>query len=92
MCSFSIKVANIGAAGGLVGIIGLIDPSDPFEGGYGGGEPFTIPGYMVSQTVANRMRTGLPSTVVRFDPADGIPLVGTWSAARRVARSTRTRT
>jgi subtilisin family serine protease len=74
-CSFSIKVANIGAAGGSIGIIGLVAPGDPFEGGYGGGV-VTIPGYMVSQSVANRLRSGLPNTVVRFDPADGIPLAG----------------
>lgn len=76
VCSFSIKVANIGAAGGLIGIIGLVAPGDPFEGGYGGGD-VTIPGYMVSQAVADRLRSGLPDTVVRFDPAVGIPLVGT---------------
>ena len=76
VCSFSIKIANIGAAGGLVGIIGLVAPGDPFEGGYGGGN-VTVPGYMVSQVVANRLRAGLPNTVVRFDPAVGIPLAGT---------------
>jgi minor extracellular serine protease Vpr len=76
VCSFSIKIANIGAAGGLIGIIGLVAPGDPFEGGYGGGD-VTIPGYMVSQIISNRLKSGLPNTVVRFDPAVGIPLVGT---------------
>jgi minor extracellular serine protease Vpr len=75
VCSFSIKIANIGAAGGLIGIIGLVDPSAPFEGGYGGGE-VTIPGYMVSQAVSNRLKSGLPNTVVRFDPNVGLPLAG----------------
>jgi minor extracellular serine protease Vpr len=75
VCSFSIKVANIGAAGGLIGIIGLVAPGDPFEGGYGGGD-VTIPGYMISQVLSNRLKSGLPNTVVRFDPAVGIPLVG----------------
>jgi subtilisin family serine protease len=75
-CNFSLKVKNVGDAGGLVGIIGLIAPGDPFEGGDGGDRPITIPGYMVSQTVANRLRSGLPNTVVRFDPAVGIPLAG----------------
>lgn len=75
-CSFSIKIANIAAGGGLIGIIGLVAPGDPFEGGYGGGDA-TVPGYMVSQTVANRLRAGLPNTVARFDPAFGIPLKGT---------------
>jgi subtilisin family serine protease len=75
VCSFSIKIANIAAGGGLLGIIGLVAPGDPFEGGYGGGDA-SVPGYMVSQTVANRLRSGLPNTVVRFDPAVGIPLAG----------------
>jgi subtilisin family serine protease len=75
VCSFSIKIENIGLAGGLIGIIGLVAPGDPFEGGYGGGV-ITIPGYMVSQAVANLLKSGLPDTVVRFDPAIGIPLAG----------------
>jgi len=75
VCSFSIKAANISAAGGLAGIIGLVAPGDPFEGGYGGGD-VTVPTYMVSQTVSNRLKSGLPNTVVRFDPNIGVPLVG----------------
>jgi minor extracellular serine protease Vpr len=75
VCAFSEKIANIAAGGGLAGIIGLVAPGDPFEGGYGGGD-VTIPGYMVSQAVANRLKSGLPNTVVRFDPSVGIPLVG----------------
>jgi minor extracellular serine protease Vpr len=75
VCSFSIKIENIGNAGGLIGIIGLAAPGDPFEGGYGGGV-ITIPGYMISQTHSNRLKSGLPNTVVRFDPAVGIPLAG----------------
>ena len=53
-----------------------IAPGDPFEGGFGGGTP-NVPGYMVSQTVPTRLKSGLPNTVVRFDPAVGIPLAGT---------------
>lgn len=75
-CNFTLKIKNIGDAGGLVGIIGLIAPGDPFEGGDGGDRPITIPGYMVSQAVSNRLRSGLPNTVVRFDPAVGIELMG----------------
>jgi subtilisin family serine protease len=76
-CTFTKKVKNIGEGGGLIGIIGLIAPGDPFEGGDGGDRPITIPGYMISQANANRLRSGLPNTVVRFDPAVGIPLVMT---------------
>jgi hypothetical protein len=31
---------------------------------------------MISQANANRLRAGLPDTVVRFDPAVGVPLIG----------------
>jgi subtilisin family serine protease len=75
-CNFTLKVKNVGDAGGLIGIIGLIAPGDPFEGGDGGESPITVPGYMVSQAVANRLRAGLPNTVVRLDPNVGVPLVG----------------
>jgi subtilisin family serine protease len=75
-CNFTLKVKNVGDAGGLIGIIGLIAPGDAFEGGDGGDRPIDIPGYMVTQTVANRLRSGLPDTVVRFDPAVGVPLAG----------------
>lgn len=75
VCSFSIKIANIGAAGGVLGIIGLVAPGDPFAGGYGGGD-VTIPGYMISQDVSSRLKSGLPGTVVRFDPAVDISLAG----------------
>ena len=76
-CNFTLKVKNVGDAGGLIGIIGLIAPGDPFEGGDGGDAPITIPGYMVSQAISNLLKSGIPETVVRFDPAVGIPLAGT---------------
>ncbi len=76
-CNFTLKIKNIGDAGGWIGIIGLVAPGDPFEGGDGGDRPITIPGYMISQANANKLRSGLPNTIVRFDPNVGIPLVGT---------------
>jgi minor extracellular serine protease Vpr len=75
-CNFSLKISNISQAGGLVGIIGLVAPGDPFEGGDGGDRPIDIPGYMISQSVSNLLKSGLPDTFVRFDPAVGIPLAG----------------
>jgi subtilisin family serine protease len=75
-CNFTLKIKNVADAGGLIGIIGLVAPGDPFEGGDGGDRPINVPGYMVSQAVANRLRSGLPNTVVRFDPAVGIALAG----------------
>jgi subtilisin family serine protease len=75
-CNFTLKIKNVGEAGGLIGIIGLVDSSDPFEGADGDDRPIDIPGYMVSLAVANRLRSGLPNTVVRFDPASGLPLAG----------------
>lgn len=75
-CNFTLKVKNVADAGGLVGVIGLIAPGDPFEGGDGGDRPITIPGFMVSQAVATRLRSGLPNTMVRFDPDVGVALAG----------------
>ena len=72
-CSFSLKIANIAAAGGILGIIGLITPDAPFGGSFGGGVQ-TIPGYMISQADANLLRTGTAS--VRFDPANMASLAG----------------
>jgi subtilisin family serine protease len=76
VCNFSDKISNIATGNGLIGIIGLIAPGDPFEGGFGGGTPPTIPGYMISQALSNRIKSQLATGVtVRFDPASGIPLV-----------------
>jgi len=72
-CSFSLKISNIAAAGGILGIIGLITPDAPFGGAFGGGNP-NIPGYMISQADANLLRTGTAS--VRFDPANMASLAG----------------
>ena len=75
-CDFSLKITNVADGGGLLGIIGLVAPGDPFEGGQGAGDRSRIPGYMVSQASANRLKSGMPNTAVKFDPADGIPLEG----------------
>jgi minor extracellular serine protease Vpr len=78
VCNFTLKVKNVGDAGGLVGIIGLIAPGDPFEGGDGGESPITIPGYMINQATSNLLKSNLGVGVsITFDPAVGIPLVGT---------------
>jgi minor extracellular serine protease Vpr len=76
-CNFTLKIKHIGDAGGLLGIIAQNAPGDAFEGGDGGDRPIDIPGYMVTQAIGNRLKSGLPATVVRFDPAVGIPLEGT---------------
>lgn len=72
-CSFSLKIANIAAAGGSLGIIGLVTADAPFGGAFGGGVQ-TIPGYMISQADANILRTG--TATVRFSPADNVSLAG----------------
>lgn len=76
-CNFTLKIKNVGDAGGLIGIIGLVAPGDPFSGGDGGDAPITIPGYMISQADSNALKSGLPDTVVGFDPALGLSLAGT---------------
>ena len=75
-CDFTLKISNIADGGGLVGIIGLIAPGDPFEGGVGAGDPSRITGFMISQANSTRLKSGLPNTVVRFDPNVGVPLRG----------------
>jgi minor extracellular serine protease Vpr len=75
-CNFTLKIKNIGAGGGLIGIIGMVAPGDPFEGGDGGDRPITIPGYMVNQEISDILKSGLPDTVIKFDPGVGLPLVG----------------
>jgi subtilisin family serine protease len=73
-CNFSIKIFNIQRGGGVAGIIGLVAPGNPFDGALGAGGPFTIPGYMISQVDSDDLKGELPATVVRFDPADTVPL------------------
>lgn len=76
-CGFSVKISNIAAGGGLAGVIGLVAPGDPFEGGFGGGSP-TVPGYMIRQADANRIKSQLAVGVTaRLDPANRPSLVGT---------------
>lgn len=75
-CNFSAKISNIEAGGGLAGIIGLVAPGDPFAGGFGGGTPPSIPGFMISQANANLIKANL-GTTIRIDPATWSPLVGT---------------
>jgi subtilisin family serine protease len=72
-CSFSLKIANIAAAGGILGIIGLVTPDAPFAGAFGGGTQ-TIPGFMISQADGNILRGG--NAVVRFSPSGRISLAG----------------
>ncbi|MAT95725.1 MAG: peptidase S8 [Anaerolineaceae bacterium] len=74
-CNFTLKIKNIGDAGGVVGIIGLIAPGAPFSGGDGGDAPITIPGYMISQADSNAIKAAVGSTGT-VDPANQLPLVG----------------
>jgi subtilisin family serine protease len=77
-CGFTTKIWNVQQGGALAGIIGLVAPGDPFEGGFTAvPTPVTIPGYMISQANSTLLKSGLPDTVVKFDPAVNIPLAGT---------------
>jgi len=76
-CSFSLKIANIAAAGGLAGIIALVDGSLPFSGGFGGGTP-TVPGYMIRLVDGNAIKAQIPNgATLTLDPDNQSPLVGT---------------
>lgn len=74
-CNFTLKVKNVGDAGGVAGIIGLVDSSDPFVGGDGGDRPIDIPGYMISQAIADIFKASVGAEVA-IDPANGVPLIG----------------
>ncbi|MDJ0756549.1 MAG: S8 family serine peptidase [Ardenticatenaceae bacterium] len=77
-CNFTLKIKNISEAGGGVGIIGLVAAGDPFSGGDGGDRPINIPGFMVSQAAANDFKAAAAAGLsVTFDPAVGLPLIGT---------------
>lgn len=75
-CNFTLKISNISQAGGLIGIIGLVTPEDPFVGADGGDRPIDIPGYMIYQADSTALKSGLPDTMVKFDPAVGVSQLG----------------
>lgn len=75
-CNFTLKIVNIGQAGGLVGIIGMGAPGAPFSGADGGDRPLTIPGYLVNWVTAEAIKGQLANGVVaNFDPAAALSLV-----------------
>ena len=74
-CNFTLKIKNVGDAGGIVGIIGLVAPGAPFSGGDGGDTPITIPGYMISQTDSNAIKGSLPAGG-SVNPDNVLPLAG----------------
>jgi minor extracellular serine protease Vpr len=72
-CSFSLKIANIKAAGGILGIIGVVTADAPFAGANGGGDA-SIPAFMISNADAAVLRPG--NAVVRFSPSGNLSLAG----------------
>jgi len=72
-CSFSLKIANIKAAGGILGIIGVVTADAPFAGANGGGDA-GIPAFMISNADAAALRGG--NAVVRFSPSGTLSLAG----------------
>jgi hypothetical protein len=75
-CNFTLKIKNVGDAGGLVGIIGLVAPGAPFSGG-DGGDPVAIPGYMISQADSNAIKAQIGNPGFgTIDPSNVLPLVG----------------
>lgn len=76
-CSFSLKIANIAAAGGVAGIIVLVDTSQPFTGGFGGGAQ-TIPAYMIRLVDGNAIKAQIANgATITLDPNNQNALAGT---------------
>ncbi len=76
-CNFSAKISHVSQAGGLAGIIGLVTPEAPFTGGDGGERPIDVPGFMVGFDENTSLKEHVDDGVtVRFDPEQGVPLVG----------------
>jgi minor extracellular serine protease Vpr len=76
-CNFTLKIKNIGDAGGSAGIIGLVAPGAPFSGGDGGDRPIDIPGYMISQADSNAIKSQIGNPGIgTIDPANQLPLIG----------------
>lgn len=81
-CDFSLKISNVAAGGAVAGIIGLVNADAPFTGGLGSCPDdwcSAIPGFMISLADSNALKGALAGGVVtvEFDPASGLPLVGT---------------
>ena len=74
-CTFTLKIKNIGQAGGLAGVIGMTTQDDPFTSADGGDRPIDIPGFMISQAKSNILKSGLPAVHVVLDPANGLGVV-----------------
>jgi subtilisin family serine protease len=75
-CDFSLKISNLAGGGAKIGIIGIINTADPFEGGLGacpGGACSQIPGFMVSLSTADLLRSS--ANTLDFDPAAGVSLM-----------------
>ncbi len=78
-CSFTAKIRHIQEAGGRLGLIGLVAPGSPFDGGFGGGEPISIPGFIIDEDIAGFIRDTIVD--VRFDPSAGVLLAGSMVAS-----------
>jgi subtilisin family serine protease len=73
-CAISIKVSSGAAGGAIAVIVGLIAPGDPSQFSFGGGNP-AVPGFVINQADANRLRAGLADGVtLRLDPAAQVSL------------------
>lgn len=77
-CAFFIKVSNIQKAGAIAGIIGLTGPGDPFEGSFGGGDPATIPGFMISEEDSEAIQGILKdgTATATLDPENNLSTAG----------------
>mmetsp|Transcript_26321 Transcript_26321/g.47742 ORF Transcript_26321/g.47742 Transcript_26321/m.47742 type:complete len:1255 (-) Transcript_26321:206-3970(-) len=75
-CTFTMKIRNIGLAGGIAGIIGRVDDGGPFRGLVAPDDgPAVIPGYMISMKDADAIKDAI-GALGTIDPGDVVSLVG----------------
>ena len=75
-CNVSLKVSNIGAAGGTIAVVGLVAPGAPLFFA-DGGEPQTIAGYVIAHQDAQAVKDQLAAAeqvIATFDLESGVLL------------------
>jgi minor extracellular serine protease Vpr len=91
-CNFTLKIKNVGDAGGLVGIIGLIAPAMRSRAATAATGRSRSPGTWSPRPLRTACARACPTPWCASTRMSASRSRAAWSAARRAARSTRTRT